>query len=190
MELESMDAFRLHKLTTDDTLQQQPLAEGTKLVHFCLKPTGFTTTFSSHGSRLSLCQEHPNQCDLPRAPSSGWIITAVVVHIIYKHIWKLQARLLVPPRIAHQFRTIPLPASNPCLNKEDSDYKFCSWKRRISFTFHSFSIKASFAVSSACRQTHRLSNITALSLSEPEETLPDIPDGLKHVLISPWGDLK
>ena len=42
-EIEIMDAFQGHNLTIDDTLQQQLLVEGTKLVKISLKRTGLTT---------------------------------------------------------------------------------------------------------------------------------------------------
>lgn len=80
--IDIMDAFISHNLTIDDTLQQQLLVEGTKLVKFSLKPTGLTTTFSSHFSRSSPLQEHHVSLVALGLLLSGWIITAVVAHVM------------------------------------------------------------------------------------------------------------
>lgn len=68
-ETEMMDAFRGHNLTTDNTLSQQLLAEGTKVVKFSLKLTGLTTTLSNHVGKSVLYQKHSIS---PWAPPS-WL---------------------------------------------------------------------------------------------------------------------
>ena len=89
-EIEIMDAFRHHNLIIYDTLQQQLLAEGTKLVKFNLKPTGHTTTSLSHINRSSSYQEHLVGLITLGLLLSGWIVTVVVAHVIYRCIQKLQ----------------------------------------------------------------------------------------------------
>lgn len=90
-EIEIMDIFRGQNLTIDDTLKQQLLAEGIKLVQFSLKPTGLTTTFFNHMSKLSPYQEHPISVIALWLLLSGWIFTEL--YIMYKYIQKLQAKL-------------------------------------------------------------------------------------------------
>uniref|UniRef100_A0A8D3CNJ3 Uncharacterized protein n=1 Tax=Scophthalmus maximus TaxID=52904 RepID=A0A8D3CNJ3_SCOMX len=91
-EIEIMDAFQGHNLTTEDTLQQQLLVEGTTLVKFSLQPTGLTTTFTSHLAKSSY-QEHPVSLVALGLLLSGWAITAIIAHVMYKYIQTLQIRL-------------------------------------------------------------------------------------------------
>ncbi len=115
--IEIMDTFGGHNLTTDKALQQQLLAEGTKLIQVTLKPTGLTTTPSNHTSRLTPYQEHPISVYALGLLLSGWIILAIVAHIMYKYIQKVQGKLdsllFVSPHFTHQSATIPLVSSNP-----------------------------------------------------------------------------
>ena len=108
-EIEIMDAFRGHNVTIDDTLQQQLLAEGTKVVKFSLKPSGLTTAYSSHKS-LPYQEHHVSWAALGLL-LSGWIITAVIAHIMYKYIRRLQARLdtllVVPQRFVNRSASAP-----------------------------------------------------------------------------------
>lgn len=117
VEIEVMDAFQGHNLTIDDTLQQQLLAEGTKLVQLSLKPTGLATTFNSRLSRPSSYQEHHVSLVALGLLLSGWVITAIIAHIMYRHIQTLQTRLdtlrVVQPRFAHQSVSTPRISSSP-----------------------------------------------------------------------------
>ncbi|KAL7387524.1 hypothetical protein ABVT39_024884, partial [Epinephelus coioides] len=117
VEIEVMDAFQGHNLTIDDTLQQQLLAEGTKLVQLSLKPTGLATTFNSRLSRPSSYQEHHVSLVALGLFLSGWVITAIIAHIMYRHIQTLQTRLdtlrVVQPRFAHQSVSTPRVSSSP-----------------------------------------------------------------------------
>eukprot|EP00064_Thunnus_orientalis_P026105 superscaffoldBa00015339_g26578 len=114
-EIEIMDAFRGHNLTIDDTLQQQLLAEGTKLVKFSLKPSGLTTAYFSHTSSPS--QEHHVSWAAFGLLLSGWVITAVIAHIMFRYIGRLQARLdtllVVPRRFTHQSASAPRTNNSP-----------------------------------------------------------------------------
>lgn len=89
-EIEIIDAFRGHNLTIDDTLQQQLLAEWTKLVKFSLKPSGLTTAYSSR--RSSLYQEYSVSWATLGLLLSGWIIMAIIAHIMYQWQIKLLKR--------------------------------------------------------------------------------------------------
>lgn len=95
-EIEIIDAFRGHNLTIDDTLQQQQLAEGTKLVKFSLKPSHHRLTSAYSSRRSSLYQEHSVSWAAHGLLLSGWIITAIIAHIMYQYICRLQARLDTP----------------------------------------------------------------------------------------------
>lgn len=109
-----MDAFIGHNLTIDDTLQQQLLMEGTKLVKFSLKPTGLTTTLSNHSSRSSPLQEHHISVVALGLLLSVWIITAMVANMMYRYIQKLQARmdsLMFVPHFTRQSAAMPLALS-------------------------------------------------------------------------------
>ncbi len=116
IEIEIMDAFVGHNFTIDDTLERQLLAEGTKLVKFNLKPTGLTATFSSYAGR-QLHQNHPISIAALGLLLTGWIVTAIIAHAMYKYIQKLQARLdsllLVSPRFMNQSANTPLANPNP-----------------------------------------------------------------------------
>ncbi|KAK9525317.1 hypothetical protein VZT92_013367 [Zoarces viviparus] len=116
VDIEIMDAFKGHNLTINDNIQQQLLTEGTKLVQFSLKPTGLTTTLFSHLSRFTPYQENHISMVALVLLLSGWIITAIVAHMMYKYIQKLQTRLdsllFVTPRF-NQPATAPLTVSSP-----------------------------------------------------------------------------
>ncbi|KAF0037914.1 hypothetical protein F2P81_010788 [Scophthalmus maximus] len=116
LEIEIMDAFQGHNLTIEDALQQQLLVEGTKLVKFSLKPTGLTTTFTSRLAKSSY-QEHPVSLVALGLLLSGWVITAIIAHVMYKYIQMLQTRLdnlrLIQPRFTHHSASIPLASPDP-----------------------------------------------------------------------------
>ncbi|XP_051565842.1 uncharacterized protein LOC127447811 [Myxocyprinus asiaticus] len=115
-EIEMMDAFRGHNLTIDDTLQQQLLAEGTKLVKFSLKSTGVTTKFFNRIGKLSAYQEHPISLTALGLLLNGWIIMAVIAYAMHRHIQTLHTRLdamtLIPQRFKLLSTSLPLTAPN------------------------------------------------------------------------------
>lgn len=115
-EIEMMDAFRGHNLTIDNTLQQQLLAEGTKIVKFSLKSTGLSTTFSNHIVRLASQQEHPVSMTALGLLFGGWIITACIAYTMHRHIQTLHTRLdaltYIAPRFKRQPPLLPLTAAD------------------------------------------------------------------------------
>ncbi|KAF0024609.1 hypothetical protein F2P81_023411 [Scophthalmus maximus] len=90
-EIEIMDAFQGHNLTLDDTLQQQLLIEGTKLVKFSLKPAGLTTTFTSRLVKSSSYQEHP-------------IFRAMQLKMFQYDTFRRHARNYIEPVIMHKWK--------------------------------------------------------------------------------------
>lgn len=115
-EIEILDAFVGHNFTIDDTLHSQIMAEGTKLLKFILKPSGLTATFSNHLNK-QWYQDHPVSIAALGLLLSGWIITAIIAHVMYRYIQSLQARLdsllLVSPRFPNQSAATPPAPPNP-----------------------------------------------------------------------------
>lgn len=93
VDIEILDAFKGHNLSIDISLHQQLLVEGTKVVKFSLKPAGLTTSFARHGSQSPPYVENPISLVALGLLLSGWIITAIAAHVMYKYIQKLQAKL-------------------------------------------------------------------------------------------------
>lgn len=109
-----MDAFGGQNLTIEDDIQQQLLAEGTKTVKFKVRPNGFKTTISGQTGR-PLHLAHTISVTAITLLLSGWIITAIIAHIMYRYIQKLQTKLdsalLVPTRF--HLDTMPLADLGP-----------------------------------------------------------------------------
>ena len=80
VEIEIMDTFVGQNLTTEDDIQQQLLAEGTKTVKFNVRLHGHTTTVSGHRDKFSY-QAHTISITAIALLLSGWIITAIITHI-------------------------------------------------------------------------------------------------------------
>lgn len=99
-EIEIMDAFVGQNLTTKGDIQQQLLAEGTKTVKFKVRPNGLTTTVCGQTGR-PLHQAHNISDTAVALLLSGWIITAVITHIMYRYIQKLQTKLDSAPHVSN-----------------------------------------------------------------------------------------
>ncbi|KAM3612667.1 uncharacterized protein V6R79_012474 [Siganus canaliculatus] len=108
-DIEIMDAFQGHNLSISPVLQQQLLAEGTKVIKFSLKPTGLTTIITPKGGWSTSPEGSHVSFIALGLLLGGWLATALMAHMMYRYIQKLQAKLdsvlLVPP----QFPLLPQP---------------------------------------------------------------------------------
>ena len=91
-EIEMVDAFRGYTLDLDDTLRQQLLSEGTKTVQFSLDQSGLQTTLLGPVVRRS-SDPWGAISGIAFGLLGGWIITAVVILILSRHIQTLHTKI-------------------------------------------------------------------------------------------------
>lgn len=93
VDTEILDAFKGHDFSIDTSLHQQLLVERTKVVKFSLKPAGLTASFFKPKNQPPSYMENTISLVALGLLLSGWIITAIAAHVMYKCIQKLQAKL-------------------------------------------------------------------------------------------------
>lgn len=106
-DVEAIDALRGHNFTIEDTLRQQLLSEGTKVVQFSLDQSGFHANTLSPLARTPINPWSAIAVAALGLTLCGWIITALIAARLLNYIQTLHNKLNTLTNVPDRFRNRP-----------------------------------------------------------------------------------